>query len=135
MLIGEIKIMGQFKNKTNTTPIRHYKWERILLYDIVSFFLNAIKLFLSAPIIIVMVILISIHELKIKLKKTSNNENGISSWMRIDRIMEKYGLTDLIFYVAAIGYLFFFWFIFDVVCHNSRRKIGEYYDVLYDYAG
>lgn len=126
--------MEQFKDKNNTS-MRHYKDARILdINDITSFFLNTIRLFLSGPIIIVMMILIIIHELKTKLKKASINGNGIPAWIRVDRILEKYGITDLTFYVAAIGYLFFFWFLFDIIC-NRRRKIDEYYEILYDYAG
>ena len=38
-------------------------------------------------------------------------------------ILEKTGLVDIAFYITAIGYGIFFWFLFNVVCrYNWKDK-------------
>lgn len=37
-------------------------------------------------------------------------------------VLEKTGLIDLAFYIAAIGYGIFFWFLFNVVCRRYRKR-------------
>lgn len=41
----------------------------------------------------------------------------------IEKILEKTGLIDVIFYITAIGYWIFFWFLFNIICRNHRKKL------------
>lgn len=42
----------------------------------------------------------------------------------IVKFLERTGLIGIFVYMAAVGYVIFFWFLFNVVCRNYRRKYG-----------
>lgn len=41
----------------------------------------------------------------------------------ISKILEKTGLIGVFVYMAAIGYVIFFWFLCNVIYRNYRRRM------------
>jgi len=40
----------------------------------------------------------------------------------LNRILEKIGIIRLVFYITAIGYGIFFWFLCNVIFRNHRNR-------------